>query len=864
MSSTTSSSSATSLFSGLRTSGLMSGLDTETIVKEMASATKNKINSQQQKLDLIEWKQEAYRDVITKINTFKSTYLDSLNKDTNIKSNYLMSSYSSVSSNSKIAASASSNALAAEYSITNIAQAAKGAELTSDYGTGAITNGIKMNFSGAENGTDYVVSVTLDGLQKDISFTGGDDASLTRNNFNSALESAFGSNTLSVDNDDNLKYTGIDTISHSFIVEGAVSLTGSYDEQAESLGAIGIDTLGASNKITSSSRLCDINFATPLNGDTYSVEINGTTLTFKSTDTIKQVTNIINNDTNADVTLIFDSLAQKFTLKSDSDGQASSLKISQKSGNLLNALFGSTDLKDGGIGSVSLKSEGVVGAETDVSNYNDYKNLEFSVTINGVTKKIGLWGYDSNGVKVDYADVRDDSGNIITNATDNVIKMLNYDLHNKFLGTSAEFSIDDAGRISLKSSDVAGSISIKVADTEDSDKLLTVLGFDAGVITTNEITDDLKISDLLGGLTGEFSVGGTAISINSDTTAVQLKNMLQSGGAGDFDLDSGVIIINSAVTASDDNKVFVETLFKESYETLSAYSQTGSTDTYEANGQNAIITINGTTITNATNEITIDGTILNIGKLTDTDIAAINSGEEVNISTARDTTKAYDAVIKFVDDYNKLIEELNKTMTTKRPKSNGEYYSPLTEEQRDKMSDTEQEKWDEKAKIGLLYGDNEISKFLTNIRTAMNTRTDDNFSLVDMGISISSYYKDNGKLIVNDSALKAAFAENPDKIQQLFTDTQDGLAANFENAINKSVSTNRSGYGSLTMLAGTINTTTETQNELSNRIASYQKIIANLQDNYENELDRYWSKFTYLETMMSQYNSQSSLFSSQS
>ena len=44
-----------------RMSGLMSGLDTEELVKAMTANTKNRINSKQQKLQTLQWKQDGYR-----------------------------------------------------------------------------------------------------------------------------------------------------------------------------------------------------------------------------------------------------------------------------------------------------------------------------------------------------------------------------------------------------------------------------------------------------------------------------------------------------------------------------------------------------------------------------------------------------------------------------------------------------------------------------------------------------------------------------------------------------------------------------------------------------------------------------------
>ena len=61
-----------------RMAGLMSGLDTEELVKAMSANTKARLNSQKQKLQKLEWKQESYRSVISKISDFKNKYLDIL------------------------------------------------------------------------------------------------------------------------------------------------------------------------------------------------------------------------------------------------------------------------------------------------------------------------------------------------------------------------------------------------------------------------------------------------------------------------------------------------------------------------------------------------------------------------------------------------------------------------------------------------------------------------------------------------------------------------------------------------------------------------------------------------------------------
>ena len=136
-----------------------------------------------------------------------------------------------------------------------------------------------------------------------------------------------------------------------------------------------------------------------------------------------------------------------------------------------------------------------------------------------------------------------------------------------------------------------------------------------------------------------------------------------------------------------------------------------------------------------------------------------------------------------------------------------------------------------------------------------------------MGITVSSEYKDNGKLVIKDADAQAKFDASFDKyadeIQQLFTDTDKGLSAKLTAAIETGVSTSRTkGYGSLVRLAGIANTVSGTENSITTKIAAYQKLISTLKTRYSDEMDRYWSKFTQLETMMSKYNSYSSLFTS--
>ena len=54
--------------------GLASGMDTESMIENAISAYKNKISALSQKRTKTEWKQDAYRSMISKMSSFLSKY----------------------------------------------------------------------------------------------------------------------------------------------------------------------------------------------------------------------------------------------------------------------------------------------------------------------------------------------------------------------------------------------------------------------------------------------------------------------------------------------------------------------------------------------------------------------------------------------------------------------------------------------------------------------------------------------------------------------------------------------------------------------------------------------------------------------
>ncbi|MGN1415983.1 MAG: flagellar cap protein FliD N-terminal domain-containing protein, partial [Oscillospiraceae bacterium] len=289
-----SSSGISSTTSGGRTmfSGLMSGLDTESLVKAATANLKTSINTKKQSLQKLTWKQDAYRDVISKLSEFQGKYLDILSS-TSIRANAVMNKYLAESTNEKLKVTANSGAAPADYEIT-YSQKATAAEIT---GSKASEGSIYLDFSEAASGSN-TVEITLDGSTKKVTFEGGANA---KQNFLDAVNNTFKDITSTrfafKDDDSSSDMTGRlvlntvpgDKVSHSF--------------EAGYSTALGLDNNAYSN-ISTRAVIGDIDFSTALDGDKFEFSINGVDFSFDRDSKVSDIISAVNKSS-AGVTMSF-------------------------------------------------------------------------------------------------------------------------------------------------------------------------------------------------------------------------------------------------------------------------------------------------------------------------------------------------------------------------------------------------------------------------------------------------------------------------------------------------------------------------------------------------------------------------------
>ncbi|MBR5091289.1 MAG: flagellar filament capping protein FliD [Ruminiclostridium sp.] len=185
----------------IRMSGMNSGLDTESIINALTANTKLKATKQERNVLKYEATQEAYRDIITKMQNIKNKYFDILKKDSYLSGSSMWNKYSSKiydSGNletlaSGISVSTTVNSNPGDYKVT-VNKTAKQAKLTGK----SISGNAKIDINSLESGKEYGLTVTVGDTEKTIKFTAGGTSAATINAINDKLEEEFGESNDSV------------------------------------------------------------------------------------------------------------------------------------------------------------------------------------------------------------------------------------------------------------------------------------------------------------------------------------------------------------------------------------------------------------------------------------------------------------------------------------------------------------------------------------------------------------------------------------------------------------------------------------------------------------------------------------------
>ncbi len=283
------------------------------------------------------------------------------------------------------------------------------------------------------------------------------------------------------------------------------------------------------------------------------------------------------------------------------------------------------------------------------------------------------------------------------------------------------------------------------------------------------------------------------------------------------------------------------------------YQATGAT---KVSGQDAKITLNGAEFTGNTNVFEING-------LTFTALSETKDGEEVTVTTEDDVDGIYDMVKNFLKEYNSIINEMDKLYNAESAKG----YEPLTDDEKDAMSDSEVEKYETKIKDALLRRDSNLSTISSALKSIMSGGVDVNgktMYLSDLGIETLGYFEapdneknayhiagdpDDANTSGNSDVLKSMISNDPGTVISFFSSLSKSLYSKMSD-LSKSVDGYRS-YGSF-----------YDDKKMTSDYNDYKTKISDLEEKLNDYEDKWYSKFSKMETALAKLQSNSSAVTS--
>ncbi len=277
-------------------------------------------------------------------------------------------------------------------------------------------------------------------------------------------------------------------------------------------------------------------------------------------------------------------------------------------------------------------------------------------------------------------------------------------------------------------------------------------------------------------------------------------------------------------------------------------------DVRKTPGSDAVIWLNGVKYQGESNTFEVNGLTIT---------AKQASSENVTLTTRQDTDGIYNIVKNFLKEYNSLINEMDKLYNAEAAKG----YEPLTDDEKSELSDKEVEKWETKIKDAVLRRDSNLSTVSSAMKNIMlqgamvngKQMYLSNFGIETLGYFSSGENEKNAYHIngdEDDSAvsskandLKAAISSDPDTVIAFFAQLSQNLYAELDKQSRsvEGIRTFGSFYDDKKMQ--------EDYNNYSDKIKKQEQKLTAMED-------RWYNKFTAMETALAKMQSNQSAISS--
>lgn len=811
------SSSNTSSIYGSRNvlSGLATGLDTESMIENAVSGFQTKIASLQKRQTSLTWKQEAMRGVSTPMIQFAQKY----------------TSYSS-----------STNLLSASFFNKAVTTAANGKYADKISATGKSSSNVRiLNVTKLATRATYNVSAAAMGLggstADEAAAVGTEDLKL-----DATMSLSRVSGTLS------LKYGANRTIDISFD-EVEDLYTAEDGKSAAQAFVDGINKKLAGTKVSNSS------------GE------------YVAASTMVEA----KLDDNGDVVF------------SDKAGAGNSVTVAGATGKLKDNLGIDASSASSKAGTIVLRDDfAFVDESAHRGEYLAGKSLK--ITLDGKTKTVELPGYEGSDTAESYAAKLNDAlqksfgSSIGAELADGKLKFTAQ--RGSTLSVTADSAVGKALGLGgatatsyLDTGRTLGSL-LHVESTDSGERMKDIEGTALkaeGKITYNKTSNtwtDSKgnLVDKDGNRLGEdgkqlygytFEMNGEKLTFTRDTAMESVLTAINSNTAMGVNATFSKITNSIQFTSRETgeaNGITINEKTEDGADNLAA--KLFGTVNKKGTDAKLRMEINGEAydVTRADNTFDVDGMSITLKGT----FEAESTDDAVSFTTTSDADKIVDAINSMVKDLNDILKNVHDSYSTlPNYKSDNSRYEPLSDSDKDDMSDSAIEKYEEKAKQGILFGDSDLSSLYSKLVSAISPGGTASATLSKLGIT-TSYSDGVTSVTVDEEALRSALSNDPDSVRDAFVSTTGvgGLMTNVSKVVSDYAATTGATKGILVEKAGsTYSALSLLNNTLQDQIDNYDEQISKWQDKLSDKIDYYTKMFTRLETLTNQMNSQSSMLS---
>ena len=870
----------------IRITGLNSGLDTEAIISALVSSYSYKTNKYKKAQTKLSWKQDAWKTLNTKVYSFY-TSLDSLrfSKNYNLKS-------TKVSDSTKATVTASSSAPNGTQKL-NILKVAQAGYLTGGKLDDSTTTGTTLAELGYTGGNGTITLTKGDGTKKTIEVSQG----TTVNSFINSLKEA-GVNASYDDINKRIFVSSKDTGK-----DNDFTLTGGNVDGANALTKLGLnvksDATDATYKTymqyygdgTQSGITAKVNEAIKAYQDAqtayktadaqnsnisagygyasaYAAMKNAFAKSKLDPAQQEQLTQLLQMSATDRAQSVMDSNGNIYKTEKTNDDGSVIYSYTDASGNKSYIQSETTDSVTKYYTATASEvkynkitaSDGNEYSEDENGLYVDKDGKKYFVDGSNLvettgTKVNGSWEKTADGKTVAFEDSKKEE------ATKTVYTKGSDELSNAKSGTTAYTDLAKKAQDEMKLSD------------EDMSSYLSTLATNVSTVNTYENTADTTLEDsneysrksiidkvhkayaqnAAQGVTDLTNTFAAAIATNKTTMNTSQKTMDNNQVLADIAAMEDGTEKDAAIAS------FVKQV-QSAHDIANNTSIEYNTDARKIDGCDSEIYLNGIKYTGSSNSYSINGLNITAQVVTDTDGKA-SDANAISITTSTDTQGIYDKIKDFLSQYNSLINEITSLYNADSAKG----YEPLTDDEKDAMSDTEVEKWEQKIKDSLLRRDDNLESLMSAMTSAMSGAVEvngkkmylSNFGIKTLGYLNAPANQQNAYHIDGDED-DANSSGNTDKLMTAITNDPDtvinfmqGLADNLYKSVHTKMQSSP-----LSSIYTVYN-----DKEMASEYSDYTDLIKKWEEKLQDKEDYYYKKFSSMETALSKLNSQTSSLS---